>query len=373
MDSKKFGAFIANIRKERCMTQRELADQLNISDKAISKWETGEGFPEITIIPALAEILKVSVDELFKGEHQEQVSVQGHPPALAEHVLNSSMLKFNNFYMVAASLALLGLIAFFTITLVTYYEVIGFGVQLALILASVLLFGIAYNQLSNQAAKYNQMHPREKNCHAQDTGKKALATSIWLWVLSISVTLPYIIFDDNLYTKSIITIGTYLMVLPIFLIIGALIAWLICAKIYPQKLSIRARITSSKILRYGLASDLYWIIFIAIAFTYNDFPLVGLLLLACYLLLTAIFLFKEGRSLGWRVAVLLLVRNLLVGMAVNIAVSNNVYWFHYDNIEQVSINWDIILPAVWLILLLGILLLLGIKRMPNKKSKPATK
>src|SRR5690606_13922989 len=54
--------------KEKRLTQNELADLIGVTDKAISRWETGEGFPEVTLLPKLSEVLGVSVDEILNGE-----------------------------------------------------------------------------------------------------------------------------------------------------------------------------------------------------------------------------------------------------------------------------------------------------------------
>lgn len=72
MSSINCGRFIAELRKEKRITQTELADLLKVSNSAISRWETGEGFPDISIFPRLAEILNVSVDELLKGKRNEK-------------------------------------------------------------------------------------------------------------------------------------------------------------------------------------------------------------------------------------------------------------------------------------------------------------
>lgn len=68
MDASKFGAFVAEIRKENKMTQLELAKKLNVTDKAVSKWERGLSFPDIGTIEPLAAALGVSVLELMKSE-----------------------------------------------------------------------------------------------------------------------------------------------------------------------------------------------------------------------------------------------------------------------------------------------------------------
>ena len=67
MDQKKTGAFIAQMRKEKGFTQAELADALLISDKTVSKWETGKGLPEVSLMLPLCETLGISVNELLTG------------------------------------------------------------------------------------------------------------------------------------------------------------------------------------------------------------------------------------------------------------------------------------------------------------------
>lgn len=72
MDAEKFGGFIALCRKEKNMTQSELAQKLNITDKAVSRWERGKGFPDISILVPLSEALDISVLELMRSEKVEQ-------------------------------------------------------------------------------------------------------------------------------------------------------------------------------------------------------------------------------------------------------------------------------------------------------------
>lgn len=64
-DSKKFGAYISKLRKKADMTQSELADRLNLTRQAISKYECGDSFPDITILVSIAEIFNISLDELI--------------------------------------------------------------------------------------------------------------------------------------------------------------------------------------------------------------------------------------------------------------------------------------------------------------------
>ena len=68
MDQIKIGKFIAQMRKEQSFTQRQLADILGISDKTVSKWECGNGLPEISLMLPLCETLQISVNELLSGQ-----------------------------------------------------------------------------------------------------------------------------------------------------------------------------------------------------------------------------------------------------------------------------------------------------------------
>ena len=68
MNCDKIGKFIATSRKKKGLTQIELADKLNITDRAVSKWERGKGCPDISLLEDLSKILDVSIIELLKGE-----------------------------------------------------------------------------------------------------------------------------------------------------------------------------------------------------------------------------------------------------------------------------------------------------------------
>ena len=68
MDQEKIGKFIQKLRKEKELTQQELANKLNVTDRAVSKWETGRGLPDLSIIKTLCEELDISINELLSGE-----------------------------------------------------------------------------------------------------------------------------------------------------------------------------------------------------------------------------------------------------------------------------------------------------------------
>ena len=68
MKQDKIGKFIADLRKEHGLTQQQLADTLNVSNKTISKWDCGNGMPELSLILPLCEALDIRINELLTGE-----------------------------------------------------------------------------------------------------------------------------------------------------------------------------------------------------------------------------------------------------------------------------------------------------------------
>lgn len=72
IDKKSFGEFISMLRKEKSMTQKNLASRLLVSDKAVGKWETGNSMPDITLLVPLAEVLEVTVTELLECKRIEK-------------------------------------------------------------------------------------------------------------------------------------------------------------------------------------------------------------------------------------------------------------------------------------------------------------
>lgn len=78
MDCEKIGKLIKKLRKGQRLTQAELAEQLTVTDKAVSKWERGLGCPDVSVLPALSGVLGVNLEELLSGELPENDAVGGN-------------------------------------------------------------------------------------------------------------------------------------------------------------------------------------------------------------------------------------------------------------------------------------------------------
>ena len=119
MEKKTIGGLIAALRKANGMTQKDLAEQLNVSDKTVSRWERDDGAPDLSVIPVIAEIFDITCDELLRGERkspqQQETTPENTPTPKGEkqrqRLLAVSLSKYKTRSMIAICLALVGLLA----------------------------------------------------------------------------------------------------------------------------------------------------------------------------------------------------------------------------------------------------------------------
>ena len=116
MKRKTMGSFISALRKAQGLTPRELAERLNVSDKAVSRWERDESAPDLSLIPVIAEIFGVTADELLRGERADPAA--GNPARGAEkrerevrRLARSVSTGFRIQSIISAGIALAGLVA----------------------------------------------------------------------------------------------------------------------------------------------------------------------------------------------------------------------------------------------------------------------
>ena len=86
MDCVKVGKLILQLRREKGLTQKQVADQLNISNKTISKWERGMGCPDLSLLPELSDIFRVDLDQLLTGELDAREALGGNMKKTAFYI-----------------------------------------------------------------------------------------------------------------------------------------------------------------------------------------------------------------------------------------------------------------------------------------------
>lgn len=148
MERKTMGAFIAALRKAGGMTQKELAEKLNVSDKSVSRWERDDGAPDLSLIPVIAEVFGVTCDELLRGERRaEAQSAETSAKGVKQRkrLLAVSMSQYRNRTFIAMGIAVLGLLAAMIGNLGFLRAYIGFFAGTVFFLASVICQAILIN------------------------------------------------------------------------------------------------------------------------------------------------------------------------------------------------------------------------------------
>lgn len=185
MNSKKTGSFIAALRKEKGYTQTALAEILNVSNRTVSKWENGDGYPDITILPEIARAFNVSVDELLNGEKalNSEADIKVTEVENRDNLENLFKICFVIALFFAIFAALLGTITeiysmwAFSILFYTHWEIMFVAVSLVALIAGGLVFTVGVTRLG---VSYN------KDEIIKIAGKKGFALSAVLAVFPLS-------------------------------------------------------------------------------------------------------------------------------------------------------------------------------------------
>lgn len=157
MEQKTIGKFITALRKANGMTQKELAEKLNVSDKTISRWERDEGSPDLSMIPVIAEIFEVTCDELLRGERKsparraEEASeeVKETSPKAEkqrQRLLKLTFSRYQSRTYIAMGISVVGLIAALICNLAFLKALLGFFVGTIFFVTSVICQFIFMNR-----------------------------------------------------------------------------------------------------------------------------------------------------------------------------------------------------------------------------------
>ena len=95
LDLIKIGSFISNVRKEQGLTQKQLAERVGVSDKAVSRWETGKGLPDTSIMSDLCEALGININELLSGERLDADTYSGKAEKLMVDLVRDAQKSRN--------------------------------------------------------------------------------------------------------------------------------------------------------------------------------------------------------------------------------------------------------------------------------------
>ena len=155
MEKKTIGGFIAALRKANGMTQKDLAEKLNVSDKTVSRWERDDGAPDLAVIPVIAEIFDVTCDELLRGERKSpteraEATEEDEPTPKAEkqrqRLLKSTLSQYKNHTYIAIGVSVIGIIVALVCNLAFLKAILGFFLGAIFFAASIVCQAVFVNK-----------------------------------------------------------------------------------------------------------------------------------------------------------------------------------------------------------------------------------
>ncbi len=240
MEKKTIGSFIATLRKANGMTQKALAEKLNVSDKTISRWERDDGAPDLSVIPVIAEIFGVTCDELLRGEKRaanEVVDEQLNDTvytAKAEKqmkwLIETAVSKYKSKTTISVGIAIVGLLTAMIANFGFRRANIGFFVAIIFYLVSVVCQIIFSNEVKLSITNEDFGEDGMINVAKQKIAKMK-QRYFGVMVLLVGFVMPLIIFARYMY-EGIVLITWFVY----GTIIGAVLFFIYCIICYFVKI-----------------------------------------------------------------------------------------------------------------------------------------
>ena len=278
MEKKTLGSFISALRRAQGLTQQEVADRLAVSNKAVSRWERDEAMPDILLLPAIADLFGVTVDELLRGERMRETQPRESSPAvpdpaetLCEAVENipsdrgythetpvneeenaptqtrptsdpralrglrsmtkRSLTSFRTSLLIAIALSCVGYVIHLAVSYGFYRPVIGFFCMVAFTVAAVVLAVMATMRLKDTLSE--QIDGDGARLPANELTAACRTLTYWSYraftVIADLLILgtPLVLMRDHHYLNSVLSSSSYLPVaLVLCCVCGVLTLWL---------------------------------------------------------------------------------------------------------------------------------------------------
>ncbi len=227
MEKKTIGSFLAALRKANGMTQQEVADRLNVSNKTVSKWERDEGCPEIMMLPLIAELYSVTVDEILRGERiTKEENIESKENKSEKHIkylIDRATTKFKNLAIISIVLGVASVLLAYTLGDIINYDFLWVGLLITLLLASasVIVIAIAVNNLlsgfnDEEIIDNDDIQSTKKTCI------KYISTITFLTILVLCGIILNIIFSG---------VSFAFVSLPAFLVVAGIPTYFIRSKL----------------------------------------------------------------------------------------------------------------------------------------------
>lgn len=200
MEKKTIGSFITALRKANGMTQKDLAEKLNVSDKTISRWERDDGTPDLSVIPVIAEIFGVTCDELLRGERYSpaerirendgnELTAKGEKQR--QRLLKSTLSRYRAQTYIAIGISIVGVMVAIICNLMFFNDILCYMIGAIFLIISVICQAIflthAFSSVEDAELDEKDLFKFRKN--AITLAEKAIGVIVAI----VSFTLPLII------------------------------------------------------------------------------------------------------------------------------------------------------------------------------------
>lgn len=217
MNKKSMGEFIAALRKSKGYTQQDVAERLDVSNKAVSRWERDETAPDISIIPALAELLGVTCDELLRGEKNNgttEVSERSEAKVdkQIKHLFKRTKSKFKMMSLISMGVAITGFNFMIALELLLRIPIVGVAVMILFEIPAAVVALIAISK-AKEAKEDNDLMERLEAKEVEGFNKELDKFGFWsiaIIVMIVSTVIPMVcvrwhfVMIDNLVECSIV-------------------------------------------------------------------------------------------------------------------------------------------------------------------------
>lgn len=224
MNKKTMGEFIYELRCEKGMTQKKLAELLYVSDKAVSRWERDESMPYVTVLPEIAKVFGITVDELLNGERKDNTQQNDK---ITNNNIEDNLKRFNKLFFISFITIFVGVLIVIIFDIFIELGFIGYLISCALLLISMAVRIICANRL----LIYNIEEDEEGLKKYNNIIINKLKQLIIMYISVLCALLPYSIGYGTSVKFSIIVAYC-----PILFLIGVSLAYFIIEKIVIKSL-----------------------------------------------------------------------------------------------------------------------------------------
>ena len=271
MEKKTLGSFISALRRAQGLTQQEIADSLAVSNKAVSRWERDEAMPDILLLPAIADLFGVTVDELLRGERMREAQTRESAPVITDpdegsheakeegythetpvneeenapsrptadpralrglrSMTKRSLTSFRTSLLIAIALSCVGYVIHLAVSYGFYRPVIGFFCMVAFTVAAVVLAVMATMRLKDTLSE--QIDGDGVRLPVNELTAACRTLTYWSYraftIIAelLILSTPLVLMRDHHYLNSVLSSVSYLPVaLVLCCICGVLTLWL---------------------------------------------------------------------------------------------------------------------------------------------------